>query len=84
MERRPTAIRVLRTLACGKILSPERISTITNIANQTVRNILVHLTSLNYVERIEYGKYKITDYGLEEAKDLSQASNSQTLGRETT
>ena len=81
MERRPTAIRVLRTLASGAVLSPERISSITDIANQTVRNILVHLTSLSYVDRIGYGKYKITDFGLEQAKDLSQASNDQTSRR---
>jgi len=83
MERRPTAIRVLRTLASGVVLSPERISSITDIANQTVRNILVHLTSLSYVDRIEYGKYKITDFGLEQAKDLSQASTDQSSRRET-
>ena len=80
MERRPTAVRVLRTLASGAEMSPERISTISNIANQTVRNILVHLTSLSYVDRIGYGKYKITEYGLKATKDLSQASNSQSCG----
>ncbi len=80
MERRPTAVKVLRTLASGAVLSPERISSTTNIANQTVRNILVHLTSLSYVDRIGYGKYKITDFGLEQAKELSQASNSPSSG----
>ena len=80
MERRPTAVRVLRALASGAILTPERISTLTNIANQTVRNILVHLTSLSYVDRVRYKQYKITALGLEQAKALSQASNSQGCG----
>lgn len=80
MERRPTAVRVLRILASGTVYSPQRIATITDIANQTVRNILGHLTSLRYVERIGYAKYKITTYGLEEVKDLSQASNSHSSG----
>ena len=80
MERRPTAIRILRCLGSGTIMSPERISTITNIANQTVRNVLVHLKSLGYVDHLDYGKYKITALGLEQAKALSQASNSQSSG----
>lgn len=77
MERRPTAVRVLRALASGAILTPERISTLTNIANQTVRNILVHLTSISYVERVRYKEYMITPLGLEQAKDLSQSPSSQ-------
>ncbi len=80
MERRPTAIEVLRTLACGAVMSPQRISTLTDIANQTVRNILVHLTDLQYVEHTGYAKYKITDFGLKETKALSQASTCQSSG----
>ena len=81
MEQRPTAVQILKCLGSGTIMSPERISTITNIANQTVRNVLVHLKSLSYVERIGYGKYKITALGLEQAKVLSQASNGQSSRR---
>lgn len=82
MERRPTAIRILRCLGSGTIMSPQRISTITNISNQTVRNVLVHLKSLEYAEHIGYGKYKITALGLEQAKSLSQASDDQSSRRE--
>ncbi len=62
-------------------MSPQRISTITNIANQTVRNILGHLKSLEYVEHLGYSEYKITPLGLEQAKALSQASDVQSSGR---
>ena len=83
MEKRPTVVQVLRTLASGEIMSPQRIGTKTNIANQTVRNLLVFLTKNLFVERVGYAKYKITDYGLEHNKFLSKPSKDQTSRRET-
>ena len=80
MEKRPTSVRVLRCLASSEVMSPQRIATKTDIANQTVRNLIGFLKRNLYVERIGYAKYKITDYGLEKVKSLSQLSNDQSSG----
>ena len=81
MEKRPTAVRVLRALASGAVMSPERISTITKIANQTVRNLLVHLKSEALVDHIGYKQYKITELGLMQVKISSKPSTDQTSRR---
>ena len=70
MEERPTSHQVLEALASGQVLSPQRIASIMAMENQTVRNILVHLRGLSYVEWVGYGQYKITELGMELFKQL--------------
>ena len=81
MEKRPTAVQVLRTLASGAVMSPKRVASKADIANQTVRNLLSFLKSEALVERVGYGKYKITDFGLEHVKRFSEPSNDQSSRR---
>ena len=77
MEKRPTVVQVLKILASGEVMSPQRIGTKADIANQTVRNVLGFLTRNLFVDHIGYAKYRITDYGLEHNKFLSQPSKDQ-------
>lgn len=65
MEERPSSHQVLKALASGQALSPQRIASIMDLASQTVRNLLVHLHGLGFVERVDYAQYRITDLGME-------------------
>lgn len=61
-------------------MSPLDIAVEIDSAPQTVRNNIVILNSLRFIERVSFGQYRITDVGREWIKKISQSPNDQSLG----
>lgn len=76
-----SARAMLRHLLSGATLSPKQIAINLDIAPQTARNTIGFLYSTGHVERVSYGKYRISDMGRRVLKELeSQPSDDQSVG----
>ena len=60
-----SARAILRLLLSGETLSPKAIAMKLDIAPQTARNNINFLYQTGHLERVGYGKYKISELGKE-------------------
>lgn len=60
-----SARAILRLLLSGETLSPKEVAMKLKIAPQTARNNIGFLYGTGHLERVSYGKYKISELGKE-------------------
>ena len=78
-----TVYKILRALMSGKSKGPKEIAIEINRVPGTVSNNMVFMHQEGLIERIDYGKYTITDLGREEFARISQSPTIQSSRRET-
>ena len=77
---RMSALKILKALLSQEPKSPMDLAIEIDREPQTVRNTLVHLKALDLIERLDYGKYTISQFGREYLNRISQPSTDQSSG----